>query len=137
MLFSFGLILCVLWPSVSGNGLLVQTSNGFVQGTTVYSDKKPINAWLGIPYAEKPIDSLRFKRPQPVKNWSGIFNATKLPNSCLQIYYVTNISILDVSNPNTPVSEDCLYLNVWSPSPKPTNAPVMVYFIFSCIKNQI
>lgn len=91
--------------------------------------KYKLNAWLGIPYAEPPVGSLRFKRPVPVNAWSGVKNTTELPNSC----YQTPDTIFpgfwgtELWNANTKLSEDCLYLNVWTNSPKPRNAPVVVW----------
>ena len=131
-------------PAVVDEELMVRTKNGIVRGKAVYLDyhlpnnqkknnklKKRVNTWLGIPYAEKPIRDLRFKRTVPVKNWSGVYNATKLQNTCFQLpddiypgFWGT-----ELWNPNTQVSEDCLYLNVWTPNPKPRNSPVMVKIV--------
>jgi len=118
----------------------VRTKNGFVKGRKFVTShivpnsrnqtapKKQLNAWLGIPYAEKPIGDLRFKRPVPIRSWRGVYHATKLQNTCYQnpdmIY--PGFWGTELWNPNTPVSEDCLYLNVWTPSPRPKNRPVMV-----------
>jgi acetylcholinesterase len=108
----------------SANNLIVQTNNGQVQGKTIivsqnFLAKYKVNAWLGIPFAEKPINDLRFKPPVPVKNWSGVLNTTTWPNTCYQDNSAN-------SGLNTPLSEDCLYLNVFTPNPMPTNAAVMV-----------
>jgi len=119
--------------------LIVHVKNGAVRGKSVYLDydlsanskklKKRVNAWLGIPYAEKPINENRFKRPIPAKNWSGIYNATELQNTCYQLRdeSVPGFWGTEQWNPNTEVSEDCLYLNVWTPNPKPNNSAVMVW----------
>lgn len=82
--------------------LLVNTQNGYVRGRSYLLDyhlprgsrprsfpfgrrKYRVNAWLGIPYAEKPINERRFKHPDPVKNWDGVLDATEWPNSCYQV----------------------------------------------------
>jgi hypothetical protein len=132
-------------PKKNNDDLIVNTENGRVQGKAFYTDhhiprhtkprnypfgrkKYRVNAWLGIPYAEKPLNELRFKRPVPIKNWDGIYNATELPNSCYQVEdsVIENFEGVEIWNPNTPTSEDCLYLNVWAPHPMPKNSPVMV-----------
>jgi hypothetical protein len=125
--------------------LVVNTQSGLVRGKAYYLDhhlprtsrprnypfgrkKYRVNGWTGIPYAEKPIGDLRFKRPVPIKNWEGVYNATELPNSCHQLpdTVISDFWGVDMWNANTPMSEDCLYLNVWTPHPKPRNSPVMV-----------
>ncbi|KAL7065298.1 hypothetical protein AAHC03_05065 [Spirometra sp. Aus1] len=97
---------------------------------------KEVHAFLGIPFAHAPVGDLRFSPPKPIEPeyFSGLVNATKLPNSCWQ--YLPGK--FDKSNPgariwvnNTEMSEDCLYLNVWKPADKETasasNLPVMVW----------
>lgn len=62
--------------------------------------------WLGIPFAQPPVGALRFKAPVPVKSPSdGVTNATTFGNACPQ----------RISNVGAPISEDCLYINVWRP----------------------
>jgi acetylcholinesterase len=118
------------------DNLIVQTQSGRIRGTSFYVDEhldnqnklSRIDAWLGIPFAEKPIGNLRFKRPIPIKGWDDILNATELPNSCYQLRDLVfeNFPGAEMWNPNTNVSEDCLYLNIWVPYPRPRNAAVMV-----------
>ena len=68
--------------------------------------------FLGIPYAEIPIGVLRFKDPVVKKAWSGLLNATEFPTACIQRTYTTPVTLTG--------SEDCLYLNIFTPSlPKP------------------
>lgn len=73
--------------------------------------------------------SLRFRHPRPVERWPGVLNATTLPNSCVQIFDTVfgDFSGATMWNPNTPLSEDCLYVNVVVPRPRPKNAAVMVW----------
>jgi hypothetical protein len=133
--------------------LVINTQSGMVRGKAYYMDhhlprtsrprnypfgrkKYRVNGWTGIPYAEKPVGDLRFKRTVPIKAWDGVYNATELPNACHQIEDTVigpDFWGVDMWNPNTPMSEDCLYLNVWTPHPRPRNSPVMVknfYFYF-------
>ena len=61
--------------------------------------------------------SLRFKSPLPIQKWDSIFDANRLPNACMQARgeFFGNFSGSQQWNPNTPISEDCLYLNVFAP----------------------
>lgn len=90
----------------------------------------------GIPYAAPPIGSLRWREPEPPQPWSGIRDATKAGNACVQnaagldafiaplaTTYGASYNLQPVSS-----SEDCLYLNVWSPNwPNQGMLPVMVW----------
>ena len=103
------------------DGLLVRTNNGYVKGKAVHAShivpghhkdnitesRQRINAWLGIPYAEKPIGDLRFRRPVPIRSWRGIYHATKLQNTCYQMpdMIFPGFWGTELWNPNTPVSE--------------------------------
>jgi acetylcholinesterase len=114
--------------------LLVYTQSGPIRGIPLYAqhnnqEQIRLNGWLGIPYAEKPIDNLRFKRPVAKAEWTDVYNATKQPNSCYQVRDTLFEGFWgsEMWNPNTNISEDCLYLNVWSPHPRPKNAAVMVW----------
>ena len=110
--------------------LVVHTRKGKVRGKTMTATTgKEVDAWFGIPYAQKPLGPLRFRHPRPAERWSGILNATTLPNSCVQILDTVfgDFAGATMWNPNTPLSEDCLYVNVVAPRPRPTNAAVMVW----------
>ncbi|XP_015608238.1 acetylcholinesterase [Cephus cinctus] len=110
--------------------LIVQTQKGRVRGMTLTATTgKTVDAWFGIPYAQKPLGSLRFRHPRPAERWSGVLNATSLPNSCVQILDTVfgDFAGATMWNPNTALSEDCLYVNVVTPRPRPTNAAVMVW----------
>ncbi|KAK7486471.1 hypothetical protein BaRGS_00022272 [Batillaria attramentaria] len=118
-------------PFASGYGLIVDTDKGKVQGKTIYANDKKVDVFLGIPFAKPPLGDLRFKHPEQIDKWEGVKNATVQPNTCVQGYDSTfgNFSGSMMWNPNTKVSEDCLYLNVWVPRTNPPykNKAVMVW----------
>ncbi|XP_050460958.1 acetylcholinesterase-like [Cataglyphis hispanica] len=114
----------------TGDPMVIRIRKGMVRGKTLTATTgKEVDAWFGIPYAQKPLGRLRFRHPRPVERWSGVLNATTLPNSCVQILDTVfgDFSGATMWNPNTPLSEDCLYVNVVVPRPRPTNAAVMVW----------
>jgi acetylcholinesterase len=110
--------------------LVITTDKGKVRGLVLSSHTgKKVDAWLGIPYAQPPVGQLRFRHPRPIDKWEGIKNATTPPNSCVQIVDTVfgDFPGALMWNPNTPLSEDCLYINVVVPKPRPKNAPVMLW----------
>ncbi len=91
-----------------------------------------IRVFKGIPFAAPPVGALRWQAPQPVAKWSGTRDASKFGNVCIQPAGPTegpgarlNIAVLPDS---PPLSEDCLYLNVWTGAASANERrPVMVY----------
>lgn len=96
---------------------VVVTSTGMVRGYTKIIANREVRVYTGIPFAKPPVGPLRFRRPVPVDPWPGVLNATKLPNSCYQerYEYFPGFEGEEMWNPNTDLSEDCLYLNIWVP----------------------
>jgi para-nitrobenzyl esterase len=81
-----------------------RVTGGTVSGVT----GDGLSIFKGIPFAAPPVGDLRWNAPAPVKPWSGVRKADAFANACMQ---AAN------SQGNTaPVSEDCLYLNVWTPA---------------------
>ncbi|MGD0606520.1 MAG: carboxylesterase family protein [Streptosporangiaceae bacterium] len=101
----------------TGAGLVVTTTGGTLRGTTV----GPAAEFLGIPYAAPPVGPLRWRPPQPAAPWTGIRDATAFAPHCPQ-----PPSGFGVAS----TSENCLYLNVYTPSGARAgarNLPVMVW----------
>lgn len=79
----------------------------------------------GIPFAAPPTGDLRWKAPQPVIPWQGVLAADKFGPACPQAIYPDTASI---KNSVGKMSEDCLYLNVWTPAASSSaKLPVMVW----------
>ena len=89
----------------------------------VAPDSSGVRVFKGIPYAAPPIGQLRWKAPQPVVPWSDTRNFAEWGPRCVQIKLPGDLDSL-----NKRMSEDCLYLNVWTPSKAAGDAlPVMVW----------
>ena len=86
-------------------------------GPVVGRSSGGVAAFLGIPYAAPPVGDLRWRPPQPPEAWSEPLATTGRPPRCIQ-----KALGLDL-----PSQEDCLYLNVHTPDPRPEGAPVMVW----------
>lgn len=90
----------------------VKVEGGYIQGIVT----EDMVIYKGIPYAAPPLGELRWKAPQPLIPWEGVRSATEFAPGPMQINYTTGFS------------EDCLYLNVWSPAKTPKDKlPVMVW----------
>lgn len=100
--------------------LHVKVENGILEGT--YSSG--ITIFRGIPYAAPPVGNLRWKEPQPAPYWQGVRKAVHFGPRAMQEPVFS-----DMQFRSDGVSEDCLYLNVWTPDPSPNaKLPVLVYF---------
>ncbi|XP_043933097.1 acetylcholinesterase isoform X2 [Protopterus annectens] len=113
----------------SESELHVYTRSGRVKGMKMQVESGYVSAFLGIPYAEPPIGKMRFRIAEPKKPWEHEWDATAYPRSCYQPVdeLFPGFPGSEMWNPNTNMSEDCLYLNVWVPFPRPRNATVMVW----------
>uniref|UniRef100_A0A3B3UCM5 Thyroglobulin n=1 Tax=Poecilia latipinna TaxID=48699 RepID=A0A3B3UCM5_9TELE len=99
--------------SVPGHGTL----QGVAMETAVGSDRRTVIRFLGVPYARPPIGVLRFEAAQ-LADWTGTWDATKPRPSCVQ----------PGDDEDSASSEDCLYLNIFTPAVQVRRVPVLVYF---------
>ncbi len=98
----------------------VKTANGMLEGT----NSSGINIFKGVPFAAPPVGNLRWREPQPVKSWTGVRKANKFGPRAMQLPLFS-----DMVFRSDGVSEDCLYLNIWTPAKSSTERlPVLVYF---------
>ncbi|WP_339867394.1 carboxylesterase/lipase family protein [Pseudohongiella nitratireducens] len=88
-------------------------------------------AWRNIPYARPPVGDLRWKLPQGVENWDGVYEAVNTIQPCPQFVSGLSAGIPDTDGDGIVGNEDCLYLSVYAPSdiPEDEALPVM-YWIF-------
>ena len=108
----------------NNNYFPVQTKivNGTIEGN--FDTKTGLQLYLGIPFAKPPVGNLRWKAPQPMDNWKGVKETKKFGPRPVQA-----IVFGDMNSRSDGLSEDCLYLNVWTPAKRDTkNLPVLVYF---------
>ena len=128
----FGTLLFATSTSLANNKVQVVTKLGPISGEVINPIDIPINQFLGIPYAKPPVGSLRFRRPAPLddsQKWTQPLEATSWPPQCVQNKMFTQLFAPMTLNSN--FSEDCLYLNVWSPNVEVTDEsklkPVLVW----------
>jgi para-nitrobenzyl esterase len=86
----------------------VKTAGGLVKGSTSVDGR--VRVFRGIPYAAPPVGALRWQEPRPAAPWKGTRDATENGAQCVQAQIFGDISF------PRPASEDCLYLNVWTPA---------------------
>ena len=115
IIFSFFYEIC----SIITNPTLIIPGLGELQGIS----GDGYDAYLSIPYAEPPINDLRWMPTVSPMNWTGLYNSTKFPSACPQrtdsIDFIQNITF----------SEDCLFLSIWKPQTIPINGSAVVVWL--------
>lgn len=116
----------------------VKVATGELRG--VYNLDKSVEVYAGIPYAKPPVGELRWKEPEEPDSWDGVLtcdhfapmamqnNSPPLINSLYHIFGWHDFEISLYDNYVEPVSEDCLYLNIWKPADSEgKKLPVLFY----------
>uniref|UniRef100_A0A8B9BYQ9 Carboxylic ester hydrolase n=1 Tax=Anser brachyrhynchus TaxID=132585 RepID=A0A8B9BYQ9_9AVES len=99
----------------------VVTNYGSVRGyqVKVNAAERSVNVFLGLPFAKPPVGPLRFSEPQPPEPWKGVRDAASYPPMCLQDkvrgQYFSDAITNRKEKVRLQMSEDCLYLNVYTP----------------------
>jgi para-nitrobenzyl esterase len=123
VLMSFGVLALssLGWAAITDP---VRVEQGLLAGTN--GSSADVSVYRGIPFATPPIGDLRWKAPQPAAKWEGLRHAAEFSNACWQTPYPPAAAIYQAKLP--PLSEDCLYLNVWTPAKSAKDRlPVMVW----------
>ncbi|MCW3094127.1 MAG: carboxylesterase family protein [Ferruginibacter sp.] len=118
------ILICQAGFSQTNYNLPIQAriENGTIEGN--YDTKTGLQQFFGIPFAKPPVGALRWKAPQPLEKWNGVLPTKKFGPRPVQA-----IVFGDMNSRSDGLSEDCLYLNVWSPAKRNTKGlPVLVYF---------
>ncbi|MFP5266454.1 MAG: carboxylesterase family protein, partial [Acidobacteriota bacterium] len=100
--------------------IVIAESQGKLAGK---ADAQGVRSFKGIPYAEPPVGDKRWTAPVPAGPWKGVRDARHFGASCYEPAYAPQ-SLFYIPRPT--LSEDCLFLNVWTPV-HAKNAPVIVW----------
>ncbi len=128
--FSSYLVVSLVWTGALAGAISqpIRVQGGAVTG--VPGSDPSISAFKGIPFAAPPVGDLRWREPQPVISWNGVRKSEEFSSSCVQ-------TIHDEFKPWTyefmthnQISEDCLYLNVWTPAKSATEKRAVFVWVY-------
>ncbi len=122
LLAAAALLAVSTWADDRAKAERVKTSGGVVEGTA--DPGTGVRTFRGVPFAEPPVGELRWRPPQALKKWKGVRQAKQFGPRCMQAPVFG-----DMNFRSDRMSEDCLYLNVWTPAKSDKERlPVLVYF---------
>jgi para-nitrobenzyl esterase len=128
MRFGLGFALALMAfaaPVEAADGPIVTVETGKLQGVAA-AGNSPVQIFRGVPYAKPPIGDLRWREPAPAESWQGVRAADQFGPRCMQQSLYSDMMFRSPAP-----SEDCLYLNVWTPAnlgrSSRTKLPVLVY----------
>ncbi|MEJ2110349.1 MAG: carboxylesterase family protein [Acidobacteriota bacterium] len=111
-------VLCACAGSAPPLTTTVEVTGGTIEGV----QENGIFSYKGIPFAQPPVGDLRWKEPQPVEPWTDVKKADAFGPACMQ-------TANSMGN-SAPVSEDCLYINVWTPAQKTDEKLPVIFWIY-------
>ena len=107
-----------------GMGMMAQTQVKTAEGILEGKDLSGITVFKGVPFAAPPVGNLRWKAPQPAQKWQGVREAKEFGPNPMQEPIFGDMNFGTKAN-----SEDCLYLNIWTPAKTmKEHLPVLIYF---------
>ncbi|WP_440870832.1 carboxylesterase/lipase family protein [Variovorax atrisoli] len=120
-------------PPAADGPMVRQTTAGKVEGVDD-SARTGTWFWKGIPFAKPPVGALRWRAPAAPEPWTGIRQASKFGNACLQIGRIfspgannTYDETIGTMLGKPSGSEDCLFVNIWRPATEEKNLPVLLF----------
>jgi para-nitrobenzyl esterase len=105
----------------------VKTDLGRLSGTPPAGG---VTAFLGIPYAAPPVGDLRWRPPQAASPWTGVRNADHFGASCMQNQAGSRLPWTEEFMTQGPISEDCLFLNVWTAAANAGAKQAVMFWIY-------
>ncbi|KAI6191321.1 Carboxylic ester hydrolase [Aphelenchoides bicaudatus] len=104
------------------SAIKVHLTHGIIEGNSVQVGPHTVHVFKNIPFAEPPVDELRFQKPQPKKPWFGVWDGTKYARPCM-----SNTSF--TTSPQKNVSEDCLMMNIFADARCLRKACPMLFYL--------
>lgn len=129
----FFFVLALLGSEKSETHPVARVTGGLIHG----AEQGSAAVFKGIPFAQPPVGSLRWREPQPVAAWKGTRDATRYGPACVQNPYGTGVFLAPLAKlygheypqQKIEMSEDCLYLNVWTAEWPPKHAAPVMFWI--------
>ena len=117
-------VLLSVSSAIASAQVRVRTNSGTLEGIT----ENGVSSFKGVPFAAPPVGDLRWRAPQLPEAWEGVRKANEFGASCMQVKAGERLPWTREFMVQNQISEDCLYLNIWTPRVKAgANLPVIFY----------